>query len=293
MANSLNNLFQDLNFFELHKILLDSNYYDILFPFLLIFAITYTSLSLPKIFQNKSTGKPMKSIIMLIAFTFSWFSVSFETSPGYTIGILLMLLFPNISSLTIGILCLYVVGAIMGKNFFKGLFDKNNSAYLYYGIGAIGLGSVIYYVGIVLGIWNYNPFDTQSYWNVVLAVGFLILGIVFMIIGFWAFGVLLLFVFGAFVYNYGQGNILEYFIDPVVFIILIVIAMLSWMGTYKDEKDSLRQKLIDGDNNYTDYKERYGGKLPKDYDSRVFDNISANYETNKKKWNKHYPGERW
>lgn len=293
MINNVGDLFSQLNFFDIHRVLLDNYYYDILFPFLLIFAVTYTALSYPKIFRSKKTDKPIKPIIMMIAISISWFSVSFETSPGYTIGNLMMMLFPNISALTIGILGMYITGAILGKDFLRGLFDKNNSAYVYYALGAIGLGSVVYYVGIALGMWNYNPFDTQSYWNVVLGVGFLILGIVFMIIGFWTFGLLLLFVFGAFVYNYGQGNILEYFIDPVVFIILLVISMLSWMGTYKDEKEVLREALRNAEENFTDYRKRYNGRLPHDYESRVFDNISANYEKNKEKWHKKFPGEHW
>ena len=57
----------------------------------------------------------------------------------------------------------------------------------------------------------------------VLAVFFLILGIVFMLVDYMPLGILFLSIFAIFVFNYGEGNILELFIDPVIFIVFIII----------------------------------------------------------------------
>jgi hypothetical protein len=290
--NSLNDIFRELNFNEYHQILLDNSYYELLFPFLLLFSVLYTVLSYAKIFRSKSTGEPVKPIIFIISLIVSWFGVGFETSAGYSVGKLLMLMFPNISALTIGFLCLYIIGAILGKDLLRGLFDKNNSAYIYYALGAIGLGSVVFYVGIAMGIWDFNPFDTESYWNVILGLAFLILGIVMLIIGRFGIGFVFLFVFGSFVYGGGQGNILEYFIDPVMFIVVIFVVMISWL-TSRDEKEKLAADLRKSEFSIEEYKRMYGGKVPEDYESRVFDNLDSAYNSNKKKWERKYPGEKY
>ncbi len=290
--NSLNDIFRELDFNEYHRIFLDNSYYELLFPFLLVFAILYTVLSYPKIFKSKTTGEPVKPIVFIISLVVSWYGVGFETSAGYSVGKLIMLMFPNISALTIGFLCLYIVAGILGKDLLRGMFNKDNSAYLYYALGAVGLGSVVFYVGIALGIWDFNPFDTQSYWNVTLALAFLILGIVMLIIGFFGVGLVFLFVFGSFVYSSGSGNILEYFIDPVMFIVVLIVIMLSWLGS-RDDKEKLAADLRKSEFDIEEYKRMYGGKKPADYESRVFDNIDSAYERGKKKWEKKYPGEKY
>jgi len=225
MTNAVSDFLLNLDFYSIIEAFLDNGYYEFLFPFLLSFAVFFTILSKVKIFKSKSTGKPYSSIISVVSLVVSWYGVSFETSDGYNVGNLIMMMFPNISALTIGVLSLYIVGAILGKDFFKGLFRKDHTGYMFIVIGAIGLGAVIFYVGIAMGFWDYDYLDAASYWNVILAVAFLIMGVVFILIDMASLGVLLLFVFGVFVYNYGEGNILEYFIDPVVFIVRIVIVL--------------------------------------------------------------------
>lgn len=281
MVNSIADIFNELNFFELHQILLDSDYYEFLFPFLLAYALLYAVLGNIKIFQYKTgsrQGKPIKPIITVIAFLVSFYGISFETSPGYSVGKLLMVMFPNISALTIGILGLYIVGSILGKDFFEDVFKKDISAYLFFTIAVIGLGSVVYYVGIAMGFWNFNPMDTASQWNVILAIAFLIMGIVFLFVDLVPFGVIFLMVFGAFVLNAGENSILEYFIDPVIFIILLVVVLLSWIQS-DDEKKIILEKNM---KNQKELLDEYGNKT-----SRVKDIVEAGYNSNQEKLNKY------
>ena len=290
MVNTISDIFYELDFVQYHRVFLDNSYYEILFPFLLSFAILYTILGKVSLFQNKKTRQPMKPIVFVVSLVVSWFGVGFETSSGYNVGKLLMMMFPNISALTMGILCLYIVGAILGKNFFKEIFSRSHGAYIYFAIGAIGLGAVVYYWGIVMGLWNFDPLDAQSYWNVVIAVGLLVLGITLIVIGFLGYGIVLLFVFGAYVYSYGEGNILEYFIDPFVFIAIIVILLLTWLGSDRNEKDKLKAELND---TYFSLQtsEKQFGKDP--YKSRIYDIQRDNFDKNVEKWKSKYGDENW
>lgn len=279
MVNSISDAFRELDFYELHQVFLDSNYYQVLFPFLLAYVLFYTVLGKIGIFQYKNgnrKGEPIKSVIVIVSLIVSFFGVSFEVSPGESVGSLMMVMFPNISALTIGVLMLYIVGSMFGLDFFKGMFRRDHSAYLYLAVGVIGLGSVIYYVGISMGLWDFDPLDAQSHWNVVIAVAMLILGVVFLFIDMVAIGVVLLMVFGAFVYNYGDGNILEYFVDPIVFIILIIVVTFSWVNSDKDRKDELEYKIRNQE------KTRGRFKGAKDYDTPIRDIVEEAYLANKK-----------
>lgn len=291
---SLTNLFGSFDPREFLLMLLNSEFYDILFPFLLIFAVMYTVLTSDKIkiFKTKSDGLN-KAGAFIVTLAISLFSVYYETSPGMTIGTLLMMMFPSISTLTILTLTLYILGALFGKNFFKGFYDKEKSAYLHFIIGAIGLGYVVYYLGIAFGMWDFKPTDTLNQWNVILGVGMLILGIVFVIIGMLGFGLILLFVLGTFIVNSGDGFILEYFFDPVIFTVIIIIFLMSWLGVGRTPKEQLRKDLQDEKETYEGYVKRNGGKEPEMYDSKIYDISNTHFEKNKKKWEEEYPGESW
>jgi hypothetical protein len=254
MVSSISDVITEFDFNELHQVFLDGSYYDLLFPFLLFYALLFTVLGKVGIFQKKETGEPNKPIIVLISLVVSFFGVSFKTGSGMSVGDLLMVMFPDISALTIGILMLYLIGSLLGKDFFTGVFRKDHSAYLYMAIGVIGLGTVIYYVGIALFDWNMNPLDFESKWNVILAIAILIMGVVFLFIDLVPIGILFLFVFFAYVYNYGDGNVLEYFIDPVVFIIVIFISLFAWVnGDNRTEKQKLQKKIDEAKLNLKDY----------------------------------------
>jgi uncharacterized membrane protein YfcA len=137
--SKLTDYIRDTNIGELLTVLFDSNYYEILFPFLLSFALFYTVLGNVKIFKykkGKKQGEPIKPVIFIISVIVSYYGISFEMPGGNSIGNLLMMLFPNISALTIGILGLYIVGSIFAKNFFSGLFDPKNSSFIFLTIGA-------------------------------------------------------------------------------------------------------------------------------------------------------------
>lgn len=294
MAETIGDIFRELDFYEYHQIFLSSNYYEVLFPFLLLFAVYYSVLSSKKLtfFKSKNTGKPFSSVISIISLVVSFYSVNFQISDEHTIATLMMMLFPNISALTIAILTFYIVGAILGKDFFKGVFDKKNTAFLYIAIGGIGLGAVLYYVGIAMGFWDFDPFDAGSRWNFILALFFLILGITFLFIDMAAIGILLLLVFGAYVVNSGDELVLSYFVDPVVFIIIIIILLLAWLNSEGEDKGMLAKKLRDSENTLAEF-EKKNGRKPDDYNARIYDIVDSNYNSNLNKWKNKYGGENW
>ena len=285
MGKEIVDYIRDADFYTFLQALFDSKFYDLVFPFLLIYAVISTVLYKVKIFQNKD-GKPVKGVVIVISLIISFFGVSFETSPGYTVGNYLMMLFPNISALTVMILGLYVVGSILGKDFFKGIFRKDHSAYMYFTVAVIGLGSVIYYLGIVMGFWDQYPITQESYWNMIIGIGFLIMGIVFLFIDLVPIGVVFLTIFGVFVYNYGdEGSILEYFVDPVVLIALIFIVVLAWMNSDGEEKLKIEKNIKEGKKTRDRIKNQLGFE-PKDYENKIYDIVTQSLKNNEEKLKK-------
>lgn len=279
--SNLIDIIESVNISELLVVFFDSGYYEFFFPFLLSFALFYAILSNVKFFQHKKglkKGYPIKSLITIVSFIVSYYAVSFEISQGNTLGSLLMMLFPNISALTIGILSLYIVGAIFAKNFFSGLFDQKNSALIYLLIGGIGLGSIVYYTGFAMGFWDNYSITNIGLWNTVFAVLFLILGVVFLLVGMFPFAIIFLYVLIAFMLNYSvTESILRLFIDPIVFILTIVGLSLSWMNSNNlsyHEKEYRRMS--------EKYEKDFGGKNLKPYDNRIHDIVETSMKNKKK-----------
>jgi hypothetical protein len=285
--DSFNDLFLELNFYEYHKILLDNNYYELLFPFLLVYALLHAALPALKFFRNKKTGQPYNSLIIIISATVALFGVSFEVSEGETIGSLMMVLFPNISAITIGILMLYLVGSMLNKNFFRDLFRKDISSYAMFAAGAVGLGAIVFYVGIAMGLWDFDPFNLTAYWNVILAIALLVLAIVFLIIEIIPLALLFFFVFGVFIYNSNAEDtlILELFLDPVIFIVALFLFLGTWVGSTSFDK---KRTMIKDMSKRRKSLEEYG-----DDDSRIKDIIDVTQENSKKKWKEKYGDEEW
>jgi hypothetical protein len=272
MSNWLSDSIRDIDIGSVLGVFFDNNYYELLFPFLLAFAVLYTILERINLFRSKKTGEPYKPVVFVVSLIVSLFGVSFELSPGHSVGNFMMMLFPNISALTIGILGLYIVGSIFAKDFFSGLFDKTPSSYIFMAVGVIGLGSIIFYAGIVMGFWDHLAISNQNNWNVILAVAFFILGVVFLFADLVPFGLLLLFVVGSFIWNGGEldgsGSILETFIDPVIFMLTIIVLLIQWVSGDNLATEERKLKKME-----ESFKKHYG-HLPnsasdKDYVSKI------------------------
>lgn len=286
MVSSLQEAFRELNFYEYHTLFLSSDFYSLIFPFLLSFALFYAVLPKLKLFQSSKTGKPYNAVIFIISLFVSWYGVTFEISDGYSLSDLMMMLFPNISALTILILALYVVGAMFGKDFLRGLFPKKETAFVYLALGGLGLGVVLYYTGIAMGFWGFSPFDEGSKWNFILALFLFILGVTFLFVDMIPLGIIFLLVFGVYVYNSGNEAVLDLVVDPVIFIIIIIYLLMSWLLGDKDtERKKLAKILQDQEKTLANY-----SKKPKDYEGRIHDIVSGSYEANKKKWEKEFGG---
>ncbi|MCA9496030.1 MAG: hypothetical protein KC589_03745 [Nanoarchaeota archaeon] len=289
MASSFSDLLSELDFREYHELLLENSYYDIVFPFLLLFAVIFTILSYIKFFQSKVTGRPYSGVVSVIALVVSWYGVNFELSEGKTIGFLIQVLFPNISALTIMILTMYIVGAVLGKDFFRGVFSRTPTAYIYIALGVLGLASVLFYTGISMGFWDYDVFDENSYWNFAFAVAFGIMGVVFLFIDLIPFGLVLLAVVGAYIKSGADDNILEFFVDPVIFIGGIFVFFFIWMTSGgKEGKANLARKLRESEESLGSYDRKMDH-----YDGRIHDIISEGYENNQKEWKERYGNEDW
>ena len=150
-----------------------------------------------------------------------------------------------------------------------------------------------FYVGIALGMWNYMPFDEIGIANVVISVIFIILSIVFFLIHMQGVGLILILVTSKFIADGGDDFILNYFIDPAMFILILIVFLVSWLNSDGEEKILLKRDLQEQRESLNGYRERNGGKLLDDYKSRKQDISESGFQTNQKKWNEKYPDETW
>jgi energy-coupling factor transporter transmembrane protein EcfT len=130
-----------------------------------------------------------------------------------------------------------------------------------------------------MGFWNNYPITNQALWNTILAIAFLILGIIFLFTdNMLPFGVILLFVFGSFINNYSaQESILELFIDPVIFILAIIGLLLSWLNT-----DNLTAQQKEYQKMLNDFEKDYQNKEIPPYTNRIYDIKKSGLENKKK-----------
>lgn len=283
MASIIDDLSQG-SIVELLRVLIDAQYFEVLFPFLLLFALYFHVLQ--KILGRKGSQLFAKSTSFIIALVVSFYSVAFKFPSGYSVADLMMFVFPNISSISVAILAVYVVGSILGKDFFKNMFRKDINAYSIYFFAALAVGSVVYYGGIVIGFWNFEPYDSSALLSVTLAIAFLILGIVFLIIGWFVLGLILLYTAISFIYNQGSVSITSLLFDPYLFILFVFIGLMSWL--FKSDEDvekKINRDLRKQEKTMEDIEKNYG-KRPRDGDDLIYDAASQAYEGNKKKLEK-------
>lgn len=279
-----------INFTEIILAMHRGDLFTLIFPFLIIYVLMFISLQRVKIFHYKKSGKPMKSVIVIIALIVSLTAVFFEIREGKTLGHFISLLFPNISVLTISILCLYILGGMLGKDFFNGLFNPEYSSYLKFLFGGVGLGMVVFYTGIIGGFWNFAPFDQGSMWNMIVALFLLILGITFLFIHLVPLGVIFIIVFGAYVATGGEESILSLFFDPAVFMFIIFTAFFSWTNkTPNTDKFNLARSLREGE----DFLKDFEGKNQEHYRDTLYDIIKPNFDKNLAEWKQKYGDDDW
>jgi hypothetical protein len=155
MASPILDAISSVDFYSFIYSLIDGGWIEFFFPFLLIYAIVLTIMNRAEVFKgNKATR-------VIIALVFALFSVSFPISRtcnldvtlslGYcTLGSYMTALFPGVSLFAIGVLCLYIIAALLGKDL-TSFLGKDNPAVVYVlgGIGAL----------IVLWQWASAFFD--------------------------------------------------------------------------------------------------------------------------------------
>ncbi|MFT4244191.1 MAG: hypothetical protein ACMXYB_01905 [Candidatus Woesearchaeota archaeon] len=278
------NAISNASLVDILKLFIDADYFEILFPFLLLFSVYFHVIQ--KFLGKKGSKIFSKSASTIIALIVSFYSIAFEFPSGYSIANLMMMLFPNISVISIGILSLYVIGSILGFDFFKNMFRKDLSAYLIFFFGAFGLGSVIFYGGIVLGLWDLDPFSQADWISVIIIIAFLILGVVFLIIGWFALALLLLYVSISFIYNVGNVGITTLLFDPYLFILVIFIGLASWLLKDKTSEKELVQSIENSKLTLKNIEQNYGGSAPQRGEDLIYDIVSQGNEFRRKKLRK-------
>lgn len=285
---------RELDFYELHEILISTEAYRYFFPLLLLYAILYTVLSQVGIFRktdptDSNKTQPRKPIIVAVSISISVIATIYPINEqGETIGDFLVVFFPNISALTMGLLGLFLVSTLMGKNFLDFFGDHVANSYAQMAIFLIGLGSVLFFIGNAAGFWNYNVMDPGSQWNFILMIGLLVLGIVLIALKIYAVGIILLLVDVAYLANHGNNNILEYIFDPFIFMIAIFLILFTWVSSGdKDEEAELEEKIKKQEEELKKYSD--APKLDENYDynySRIYPILKSAYDSNKKKLDK-------
>jgi len=87
----------------------------------------------------------------------------------------------------------------------------------------IGFGIVLYYLAVGMGLWNFEPLNESQMWNFILAMGIIVLSVVMFIIKQKGMGFVFLSVFILYLANNAQESVLSFFMDPVIFIFIIMI----------------------------------------------------------------------
>lgn len=187
-SNSLSNLLYDVNLERFISDLYNGGWFHIVFPFLLVYAIVFTILNQIELFREK---KPVK---VIISFVFGIFSVSFPISTtcsyggssfvsGCTLGDLMMMLFPKVTALTMGILALYIIAAMLGVDLVDFLGkDAQNGNIIRYILGGISFLVIGYYFGIGMDWWSN---DFRNLWLIDLLTDPLLWVIIVFAFFFW------------------------------------------------------------------------------------------------------------
>lgn len=282
--NSILELLSQRTLIELLEILIDAEYFQYFLPFLLLFTLYFHVLQ--KVLGKKGSKLLTKSASVVISLIVSFYSIAFTFPSGYSIADLMIFLFPNISSITIAILCLYVISAVLGYDFFRGLFRKDVSAYGVFFFAGVALGSVIYYGGIVIGLWSFDPYSSTDWISVVLVVGALIGGVVFFILGWIPLALVLLYISISFIYNMGSTSLFDLIFDPFLFILFIFIGLVNWL--FKDESQASEYELTEqsyqrAQNTLREIEKNYRGRPPQRGQDLLYDINSQNLEGYRKK----------
>ena len=123
--------------------LIQGGWIEFFFPFLLMYAIVLTVMSKAEVFKEN------KAVRVIIALVFALFSVIFPVSSTCnidvekhldycTLGTYMAGLFPGVSLFAIGVLCLYIVAALLGQDLTTFLGDGQSNKPLLYILGGIG-----------------------------------------------------------------------------------------------------------------------------------------------------------
>lgn len=130
-------------------------WFQYVFPFMLVYAVVLTVLNQVKVFEDR------KSVKVIVAMIFALFAIAFpisdndscglntnswaQSSPGCTLGDMMMTLFPGVTAFTLGILALYIVAAMLGVDLMHFFGNNNRDNWLRYILGGLGILVVAYY----------------------------------------------------------------------------------------------------------------------------------------------------
>ncbi|MCA9486580.1 hypothetical protein H6501_00520 [Candidatus Woesearchaeota archaeon] len=192
---TLSSFFENLDFPGFINTLYNEGWYNLVFPFLLTYAVVFTILNQASIFDKR---KPVKVIIALV---FAFFAIAFpingdydscgvQTSAGIassdcpTLGSLMMGLFPGVSAIAIGILALYIIAGMMGIDLmdFLGSGSRDRATFRWV-LGGICTLVVLYFFARGFG-WGGFASDNSGFGEFITDP-VLYIAILFLLFFFW------------------------------------------------------------------------------------------------------------
>ncbi len=177
MAGPVTDFLSSLDFTSIVGTFNTYGWTNIFFPFLLIYAIVFTILDNVEIFK----GGNKKKIRIVIALIFAIISVAFPINDNNdTIGDLISVLFPGVGAITMGILGLYIVAGMMGKDLLGFLDDPEHNKWVKYVLGGVGALFVLFYFGKGMG-WFSSSITDNFFVRLILDPGLWILVILFLL----------------------------------------------------------------------------------------------------------------
>ena len=269
-----------VDFYYITNLIFSTNFHTYVFPFLLLYGLVFTILSSDKItiFRNKD-GKLMKKVVIIISFIFASFGSVIEIGEGKNLASFMEVLFPNVTTIGLLILALYLVSSSFGYDFFKGLYRKDTTGYI-----------IIFFVLLVFGIsffifldytnlLNFSDMSSNSMVLFAFFLGTFIVGIVLVLLKIFDFAVGFIIASITFGITFvSGGEFVEAFQNPILIIGIIFTFLFSWLNLQtKEEKIKYHTGILEDTKETLSSieKDKYKGEKPEDYKDLIYDIVDG------------------
>ena len=270
-----------VDFYYITNLIFSTSAHTYIFPFLLLYGLVFTILSSDKItiFRNKN-GVLMKKVVIIISFIFASFGSVIEIGEGKNLASFMEILFPNVTTIGLLILALYLVGSSLGYDFFRGIYRKDTTAYI-----------IIFFVLLVFGIsffifldytnlLNFSDMSSNSMFLFAFFLGTFIVGIVLVVLKIFDFAIGFIIASITFGITFVNGkDFVEAFQNPILIIGIIFTFLFSWLNSpqTKEEKIKHHSEVLEDTKEMLSSieKDKYKGEKPEDYKDLIYDIVDG------------------